>query len=199
MKVAGVYTVPVSQERAYALLQDPVVLARCMPGTEALIKVGEDEYEMKMKVVLASISGLFAGKVRIAEPNPPGAFRLIVEGNGKIGFLNGAGLLTLTPNHDGTEVQYDGEVHVGGTIAGVGQRLLDTTARTIIKRFFKKFNAAAAGAEESEGTGSAAGAEAGAEPVAVQTTGSGAAGASAVTELSEAEGEASGTETGEGR
>ena len=175
MKVAGVYTVPVSQERAYALLQDPVVLARCMPGTEALIKVGEDEYEMKMKVVLASISGLFAGKVRIAEPNPPGAFRLIVEGNGKIGFLNGEGLLTLTPNHDGTEVQYDGEVHVGGTIAGVGQRLLDTTARTIIKRFFKKLNAAAAGTDESEGAGGPTATGAGAEPAAAQTAGWGAA------------------------
>jgi hypothetical protein len=142
--------VPVSQERAYALLQDPAVLARCMPGTEALVKVGEDEYEMKMKVVLASVSGLFAGKVRIAEPNPPATFRLIVEGNGKIGFLNGDGRLTLTPNHTGTEVQYDGEVHVGGTIAGVGQRLLDATARTIIKRFFKKFNAASGGVEVGE-------------------------------------------------
>jgi uncharacterized protein len=153
VKVAGVYTVPVSQERAYALLQDPAVLARCMPGTEALVKVGEDQYEMKMKVVLASISGLFAGKVRIAEPNPPATFRLIVEGNGKIGFLNGDGLLTLTPNHDGTEVRYDGEVHVGGTIAGVGQRLLDATARTIIKRFFKKFNASSGGVEGGEESG----------------------------------------------
>jgi len=149
MKVTGTHTVMVSQERAYALLQDPDVLAKCMPGTEALIKIGEAEYEMKMKVVLASISGLFASKVRIADPNPPATFRLIVEGNGKIGFLNGEGLLTLTPNHTGTEVQYAGDVHVGGTIAGVGQRLLDTTARTIIKRFFKKFNAAAAGVEES--------------------------------------------------
>src|SRR5262249_41197855 len=52
MKVTGTHTVMVSQERAYALLQDPDVMAKCMPGTEALIKIGEAEYEMKMKVVL---------------------------------------------------------------------------------------------------------------------------------------------------
>ena len=140
MKVTGAYTVPVPQERAYVLLQDPEVLARCMPGTEALVRIGQDEYEMKMKLVLASISGLFAGKVRIADPEPPASFRLLVEGQGKIGFINGAGILTLSPSDTGTEVQFDGEVQVGGTIAGVGQRLLDTTARMLIKRFFERLN-----------------------------------------------------------
>jgi carbon monoxide dehydrogenase subunit G len=143
VKVAGSYAVPVSPDRAYSLLQDPVVLARCMPGCDRLEKVGEDEYEMKMKVVLASISGLFAGKVRLADQQFPASFRLIVEGSGKIGFLKGEGLLTLSGHEQGAEVRYDGEVQVGGTIAGVGQRLLDTTAKTIIKRFFKKFSAGA--------------------------------------------------------
>jgi hypothetical protein len=147
VKVSGSYTVPVPQERAYVLLQDPEILARCMPGTEALVRIGEDEYEMKMKLVLASISGLFAGKVRIADAEPPVRFRLLVEGNGKIGFVNGEGLLTLSADEGGTAVQYEGEVQVGGTIAGVGQRLLDTTAKTIIKRFFKKLTAEAEGGE----------------------------------------------------
>jgi uncharacterized protein len=151
VKVSGAYTVVVTQERAYTLLQDPVILAKCMPGTDALEKIGEDHYEMKMKIAMASISGLFAGKVRIADSAPPDAFRLIVEGSGKIGFVNGEGLLKLTPNHEGTEVQFDGEVHVGGTIAGVGQRLLDTTAKHIIKKFFQKFNAHLAGEAEAEG------------------------------------------------
>ena len=62
----------------------------------------------------------------------------MVEGTGKIGFMKGDGLLTLSPAGDGTNVQYDGDVQVGGTIAAVGQRLLDTTARMLIKRFFEK-------------------------------------------------------------
>lgn len=143
MKISGSFAVPTARERAYQLLQDPEILAKCMPGTDQLNKVGEDEYEMKMKVIVASIGGSFGGKVRLADQHPPESFKLIVEGSGKIGFLKGEGLLNLLPNGDSTEVKYDGEVQVGGTIASVGQRLLDTTAKLIIKKFFEKFAEAA--------------------------------------------------------
>ena len=139
MKLTGVYTVPGPPERAYALLQDPAVLARCMPGCESLDRIAENEYAMRMKMVMASISGQFDGRVRIADLNPPQSFRLVVEGSGKIGFVKGDGLLTLGPDGPGTSVRYEGDVNVGGTIANVGQRLVETTARMLIKRFFDKF------------------------------------------------------------
>lgn len=141
MKVAGTYTLPAPQERAYSLLQDPDVLARSMPGCERLEKTGEDEYAMKMKMAIASISGAFDGKVKISEQQPPSSFRLTVEGSGKIGFMKGDGLLTLAGAGESTEVKYEGDVQVGGTIAAVGQRLIDTTSKMIIKRFFDKLAA----------------------------------------------------------
>ena len=109
-----------------------------MPGCRSLVQVGEDTYAMKMKMALASISGLFDGKVRIADRNFPHSFRLLVEGSGRIGFLKGEGLLQLTPESGGTSIGYEGEVRVGGTISAVGQRLLDTTSKMMIKRFFDK-------------------------------------------------------------
>ena len=145
MKISGSYAVPTGRERTYRLLQDPAILAKCMPGTDHLEKVGDDEYAMKMKMAIASIGGLFSGKVRIADHHPPDSFKLIVEGSGKIGFVKGEGLLNLVPQGQSTEVKYDGDVQVGGTIAGVGQRLLDTTAKMIIKKFFEKLAEAAAG------------------------------------------------------
>lgn len=148
MKISGAHLVAVPQQRAYALLQDPVILAKCMPGCDALERIGENEFHMKMKMVMASMSGLFDGKVRIAYLQPFSSFRLIVEGAGKIGFMKGDGLLTLTPAEGGTTVSYDGTVEIGGTIAAVGQRLLDTTSRVLIKRFFEKLTAEAAGSAE---------------------------------------------------
>jgi carbon monoxide dehydrogenase subunit G len=97
---------------------------------------------MKMKMAMASISGAFEGKVRITDQQPPSSFKLIVEGSGKIGFMKGEGLLKLTPSGDATEVSYEGDVQVGGTIAAVGQRLIDATAKMMIKRFFDKLSAA---------------------------------------------------------
>lgn len=138
MKISGVQMLALPRERVYDLLHDPDVLARCMPGCESLERIGEDEYAMKMKMVLASVSGLFQGKVRTADPNRPDSFRLIVEGNGKIGFMKGDGVLHLAEQDGSTEVAFDGDVQVGGTIAAVGQRLIDTTAKMLIKKFFAR-------------------------------------------------------------
>ncbi len=144
MKISGSYTLGVSQDQAYKMMQDPEVLARAMPGCEALERIGEDEYRMKMKMVLASLSGVFEGKIRIADQAPPSSFRLIVEGSGRPGFIKGDGLLKLAPAASGgTAISYEGDVQVGGTIAAVGQRLLDGTAKILIKKFFDKLAAAA--------------------------------------------------------
>jgi len=144
LKLSGNSTVPIERERTYQLMQDPAVLARAMPGCDHLALIAPDEYEMRMKMVVSSIQGLFSGKVRIADRNPPDGFRLIVEGSGKIGFMKGDGLLTFTSLYTSTDIHYEGDVQVGGMIAGVGQRLLDTTSRFLIKKFFEKLTAEAA-------------------------------------------------------
>ncbi len=145
MKISGTYTLPLPPQRAYAAMQDPEILARAIPGCEALERIGPDEYRMKMKMALASLSGAFEGKVRIADQNPPASFRLIVEGSSKIGFVKGDGLLNLSAAEDGgTQVYYDGDAQVGGTMAAVGQRLIDGTAKMMIRKFFDKLATEAA-------------------------------------------------------
>ncbi len=141
MKIAGSAQLPFSPERTYDLMQDPVLLAKAIPGCEALQKTGDDEYSLKMKMVLASLSGAFDGKVRLTEPDRPNSFRMVVEGSGKIGFMKGDGLLRLTPKDGGTEVAYEGDAQIGGTMAAVGNRMIDMTARMLIKRFFEKLSA----------------------------------------------------------
>jgi len=109
-----------------------------MPGCEKLERIAENEYAMKMKMALASMSGVFDGKVSIADVQPPDSYRLVVEGKGKIGFMRGEGVLNLSDAAESTKVAFDGDVQVGGMMAGLGQRLIDSTARMLIKRFFNK-------------------------------------------------------------
>ncbi len=136
MKLTGTHTLAAPPDRAYEVLQDPNILAKCIPGCEGLDRIADNEYAMRMKMGIASISGRFEGKVRIEDPDPPASFRMIVEGAGKIGFVKGDGAISLSPNGGGSHVHFDGDVQVGGTIANVGQRLIETTAKMIIKRFF---------------------------------------------------------------
>jgi carbon monoxide dehydrogenase subunit G len=141
VKISGSYQLPFGRERAYQMMQDPTILARAIPGCEGLEKIGSDEYRMKMKMALASLSGAFDGKVRITEQDPPASFRLMVEGSGRVGFVKGDGVLKLTAVESRTEVAYEGEAQVGGTMAAVGQRLIDGTAKMMIKKFFEKLSA----------------------------------------------------------
>ena len=155
MKISGTSHLPVPVEQAYDMMQDPEVLAKCIPGCESLERTGENEFAMRMKTTLASISGKFEGKVRIADQNPPNSFRLIVETAGKIGFVNGDGLLSLTHASQTATVTFEGEVHVGGVIANVGQRLIQTTAKMLTKRFFDSL--AAQGGQRVNASGASGG------------------------------------------
>jgi len=139
LKISGSYSLPFDREKAYQSLHDPAILAICVPGCDSLEKIGDNEYAMKMKMALAAFSGAFSGKIRVAEPNEPESFKMIVEGTGKVGFLKGEGHIHLQPVETSTQVTYDGDVQVGGTIAAVGQRMIDTTAKMMIRKFFEKF------------------------------------------------------------
>ncbi len=154
MKLAGQQILPASQDVVWRALLDPDVLSRTLPGCESLDPADPDAYRMRMKLAIASVQGLFDGKVSITEQDPPHCYRLNVEGRGKIGFVNGGGVLRLEPSGSGgdspaTLVHYEGEVKVGGMIASVGQRLLDMTSKMMIRRFFSALTseiAAGAGA-----------------------------------------------------
>ena len=142
MHIEGSYKLQGTPETVYASLMDAAVLADCLPGCQQLVAAADGSYDVKMKVSLAALSGDFAGKVVMDGLDPPAGYRLRVEGAGRIGFLNGQGELRLSIVEAGaTLVSYTGEVQTGGTIAAVGQRLVDTTARMMIRRFFEKLNA----------------------------------------------------------
>jgi uncharacterized protein len=138
MKISGSYSLPFAPEKSYAVLQDPNVLTQCLPGVERMDKIGEDEYAMVMKMAIASFSGAFQGKVKVEDQQPFTSYRMVVEGTGKIGFMKGSGALQFQPEGEGTLITYEGDVQVGGMLASVGSRLIDTTSKMIIKRFFDK-------------------------------------------------------------
>jgi len=142
VRIEGSCTLPAAPERVYGALMDPRALTACIPGCEELTDEGNGAYRMKMKVALAAMSGNFTGTVAIEDPQPPTNYRLRFDGAGRIGFLRGhCDLKLIASDGGGTLVSYEGDVHAGGTLAAVGQRLLDTTARMMIRRFFDNVTA----------------------------------------------------------
>jgi carbon monoxide dehydrogenase subunit G len=143
MKVEGTHELHASAERVYQALIDPAVLQRCIPGCERLEKTGENAYSTTLRAGVGSIKGVFTGNVRLEDLRPPHHFRMVVEGKGQPGFLKGAGDLDLEERNGVTIVSYKGDVQVGGTIAGVGQRMLQGAVKMMATQFFTAIEAEA--------------------------------------------------------
>lgn len=143
MKLEGEYVFNGPREDVWELVRDPDVLATALPGTQSLDQVGENEYEGVMDVRIGPIAGVFSGRIVVSDEVPPETCTLTVDGKGKPGFINGTGYINLIDQGDGTTLmKYDGEIRIGGRLASVGQRLLDTTSKSMIRQGLETLNKA---------------------------------------------------------
>jgi carbon monoxide dehydrogenase subunit G len=145
MKIEGTHELRAARERVYKALTDPQVLQRCIPGCERLEKTGEDSYAATLRTGVGSIKGVFNGNVKLEEMRPPTHYRMVVDGKGQPGFLKGTGNMDLEETNDGaaTVIKYTGEVQVGGTIASVGQRMIQGATKMMASQFFTALEAEA--------------------------------------------------------
>jgi carbon monoxide dehydrogenase subunit G len=138
MKLEGKYKFEATQERVWEVFTNPRHLERAIPGCERLEETEPGKYDALLKIGIAAVKGTYTGKFEIADPEKLRRYRLIGEGSGNPGFVKGEGVITLTGENGKTLVSYQGDVQVGGLIAGVGQRLISGIAKMMLNQFFKK-------------------------------------------------------------
>lgn len=136
MRIEGTQELHAPRDRVYSALTDPKILQRCIPGCESLEKIGENLYAAALKAGVGSIKGTFKGEVRLEDMRPPEHYRIVVEGKGGVGFAKGSADFDLEESDRATLIKYSGELQIGGTIAGVGQRMIQGAAKMMAARFF---------------------------------------------------------------
>lgn len=138
LELKGEQVFAAARPALWALLNDPEVLKRAIPGCNAVEPIGADRYRMGLKVQVANVSGEYMGEVEIQDRAEPSHYVLLVGGEGSIGFMKGRAAFDLDAREDGsTLLRYAGAAEVGGVVAGVGQRVLLGVARFLVGRFFK--------------------------------------------------------------
>jgi len=143
MQLEGEHVFKGPREEVYAMFRDPEVLATAVPGAQSLTKIDDQHFEGAMNIRIGPVSGSFSGKVEVANEVYPEKFTLIVEGRGAPGFAKGSGNVELIDQGDGTTLlKYSGDVQIGGTLASVGQRMIDSVAKSIIKTAFETLDKA---------------------------------------------------------
>jgi len=143
MELKGEFVFDGSREEVWELVRDPEVLSTALPGTQSLNQVSESEYEGQMTMRVGPVSGIFAGKVVVSDEVPPESYTLAVEGRGAPGFAKGTGHVQLVDQGDGTTLmKYEGDVQIGGKLAGVGQRMLETVSKSMTRQGLETLNQA---------------------------------------------------------
>src|SRR5262249_8967960 len=143
MKGEGNHIIKAPRESLYQLMIDPKILQRCVPGCQSLEAAGDGLFKMTLKAGVGSIKGLFTGSIILGEMREPEHYVMIVDAKGSPGFLKGEGSIDLVDQNEETLINYSGDVNVGGTIAGVGQRMVQSTAKMMAGQFFAAIEAEA--------------------------------------------------------
>jgi carbon monoxide dehydrogenase subunit G len=136
MNLDGTFTFNGPRDKVWELLQDPAVLAKALPGTERLTLTSPDRYEGVMKVSVGPMTAAkFDVVVTLSDKQPSERFAMQIEGKGAVGFSRGTALVDLKDQPGGgTLMEYRSEVQIGGRIASVGQRLIESVSRMMMRQ-----------------------------------------------------------------
>jgi uncharacterized protein len=152
MQMSDSQRIGASKEKVWAALNDPAVLKQCIPGCQSLEMSSPTEMTATVVIKVGPVKATFGGKVTLSDLDPPNSYRITGEGAGGVaGFAKGGATVKLTSESpDVTVLQYDVDAQIGGKLAQLGGRLIDSTAKKLAGEFFSAFGNAVAAAQAAE-------------------------------------------------
>jgi hypothetical protein len=141
MEMSGERRLQASRETVWAALNDADVLRQCVPGCQELEQVSETEFSARVISKIGPIKATFKGRVTLSDLDPPNSYTISGEGQGGMaGFAKGSAVVSLDEVEPGvTLLCYDVQASVGGKIAQLGARLIDSTSKRMADEFFTTF------------------------------------------------------------
>lgn len=135
--------IPASREKVWMALNSPEVLKQCIPGCQELDMTSPTEMTAKVVIKVGPVKATFGGKVTLSDLDPPNGYKITGEGSGGVaGFAKGGAAIRLEAIGDNeTILHYEVDSQIGGKLAQLGGRLIDSTAKKLAGEFFAKFGA----------------------------------------------------------
>lgn len=140
MEMTGEYRIPAPRQRVWDALNDPAVLKACIPGCKQLEKISETDFNAIVATKVGPMSATFRGSVNLSDLDPPNGYTLTGQGQGgAAGFARMGARVSLKQESDDTLLAYAAQAEIGGKLASVGSRLIQTVARKNADDFFSAF------------------------------------------------------------
>jgi carbon monoxide dehydrogenase subunit G len=138
MDIIGQQVIPATRDEVWNALNDPVILKACLPGCEAVERISPEEFQVVIKTSIGPLRARFEGSLKITEALAPESCVMHFEGQGgAVGFGKGSAVVNLRETEEGTELSYEAKAQIGGKLAQVGSRLIDSVAKKMADDFFK--------------------------------------------------------------
>ena len=145
MEMTGQRKLPVERRRAWTALNDPEMIKQCVPGCESMELQPEGHFALVMKVSLGPVNAKFKGKIWLEDVVESISYTLNFSGDGvTAGFANGSARVLLADEEGATLMSYDVTAKIGGRLAQIGSRLIDSASRKMADDFFARFEKAVA-------------------------------------------------------
>ena len=144
MELGGQFVIRAPREKVWDLLMDADVLRGCIPGCQSLEGSVEDGFTAKVALGIGPVKATFSGSVKLTDLDAPSAFRITGSGNGgAAGFASGGAKVSLSDVPEGTQLNYEADAKIGGRLAQLGSRLIQSTSAKLSGQFFSTFAALA--------------------------------------------------------
>ncbi|HEY0121361.1 MAG TPA: carbon monoxide dehydrogenase subunit G [Rhizobium sp.] len=143
MDMTGEERIAAPRDAVWAALNNPDILKQCIPGCQSLERISPTELTATVRVKIGPVSTSFNGDVTLSNVKAPESYTIFGEGKGGIaGFAKGGADVVLKADGNETILQYEARAEVSGKIAQFGARLVDSSAKKLMQRFFADFTAA---------------------------------------------------------
>jgi carbon monoxide dehydrogenase subunit G len=137
VKLTGTIVVPASIEEVYHLFQDPLQLAKVVPGCEEAHQVDTTHYEARLAVKLPFMTIHTRARGRLLEAEEPRhlAAEMVGEPIALAGAFRSRLAVDLAPVEGGTSVTYVIDITLLGRLASLGEALVRATSQRLAAQF----------------------------------------------------------------
>ena len=141
MEQRGQATIPSSKQNVWDALHDPEILKSCIDGCETLETQDDGSFHFQVTLKIGPVKSSFEGSIQIVNPQPTDSYTLEVSATGGgAGFGQGTADVKLTEVKEGTQLEYVVNGTIGGKLAQIGTRLVQSFSRKMADRFFNNFS-----------------------------------------------------------
>tara|TARA_B100000780_G_scaffold116364_1_gene81557 strand:- start:1893 stop:2408 length:516 start_codon:yes stop_codon:yes gene_type:complete len=137
-------------QKVWEYLLDPEILKECVPGCENFTGNITDGFEAIIVQKIGPVKAKFKGLIFLSDLDAPNSVRISGNGDGGIaGFAKGGADVTLAPDGNGTKLSYDVQAQIGGKLAQLGSRIIDSFVSQMADQFFEIFQAKVEGRSQN--------------------------------------------------